>query len=50
MEHYKERDSKSTVSATSFNLTVNGEKLKDITNVANVFSNFFITITEKVKH
>jgi hypothetical protein len=26
---------------------VNGEELKDITNVAKVFSNFFIIITEK---
>jgi hypothetical protein len=50
MEHYKERDSKNTDNVTSFNLTVNGEKLKDITNVASVFSNFFITITGKVKH
>jgi hypothetical protein len=27
---------------------VNGEKLKDITDVDNVFSNIFITITEKL--
>jgi hypothetical protein len=29
-------------------LLVNDEKLRDQTNVANGFSNFFITITEKL--
>ena len=29
-------------------LPVNAEKLKDPTNVANAFNNFFVTITEKL--
>jgi hypothetical protein len=45
MEHYKERDRESIVSAAGFNVTVNGEILKGITNVANGFSNLFITIS-----
>jgi len=49
MEHYKERDEESTVSRIGSNLTVNGEKLKDSTYVANAYSNFFITNTEKIK-
>jgi len=30
-------------------LLVNDEKLKDQRNVTNSFSNFFITVTEKIK-
>jgi hypothetical protein len=48
VEHCKERDRKSK-SVEQFNITVNGEKLKDVTKVDNVFSNYFITITEKMK-
>jgi len=48
MEHYKERDTESTVSGTGSILTANGEKLKDIRNLLNAFSNFCITITEKL--
>jgi len=35
MEHHKERDRKSTFTGTGSPLTVNDEKLKDPTNVAN---------------
>jgi len=48
MEHYKERERKSTFSGTGSHLTVNDEKLKNPTNVANAFNNFCITITEKL--
>jgi hypothetical protein len=48
MEYFKERDRKSTFTGTGSHLTVNDEKLKDPTNVASAFSNFFITITEKL--
>jgi len=50
MVHYKERDEESTVSGRRSNLTVNSEKLKDPTNVANAYNNFFITNTENIKH
>jgi len=46
MEHYKDRES--TVSGTSSDCTVSGEKLKGITNVASGFSTFFIAVTEKL--
>ena len=48
MEHYTTRDMESTFSGTGSSLTVNDKKLEDPTEVANVFSNFFITITEKL--
>jgi len=48
MEHYKERDSENTFSATSSHLTHEWWKLKDPTDVANAFHNFLITITEKL--
>jgi hypothetical protein len=48
MEHYKERDRKSTFNGTGSHLTVNDKKLKDPTDVANTFCNFCITITEKL--
>jgi hypothetical protein len=44
MEHYTTRDRQSTVSGTVSSLTVNDKKLKDPTEVANGFSNFFITV------
>jgi len=47
MEHYKERDRKSTFSGSGSHFTENDEKLKDPTDVVNAFSNFCITITEK---
>ena len=50
MECYKERDKENTFSGRGSNLTVNGEKLKDPTCVANAYNNFFITNTEKIKH
>jgi len=49
MEHCKERHEESTVSGRGSNITVNGEKLKDPTYVANAYNNFFITNTEKIK-
>jgi len=48
MEYYKERGRKSTFTGTGSHFTVNDAKLKDATNVANVFNNLFITITEKL--
>jgi len=48
MEHYEERDRKSTFSGTGSHLTVNDEKLKDPTNVASAVNNFSVTITEKL--
>jgi len=47
MEHYKERDTESTVSGTGSKVTANGEKLKVIRNLLSAFSNFFLTIIEK---
>ena len=50
-EHYKERDRESTYIHSVeqlLTLLVNDEKLKDLTNVAKAFNNFFITITEKL--
>ena len=44
MEHYKERDRESTGST----LLMNDEKLKDPTDMAKFFSNFFKTVTEKL--
>jgi hypothetical protein len=48
MEHYKERDRRITLSGTCSNLVCECEKLKDQKNVANSFSTFFITVTEKL--
>jgi len=63
MEHYKERDRKSTFSGTGSHiqwnrfphsveqvptLIVNDKKLKDPTNVVNAFNNSLKTITEKL--
>ena len=48
MEHYKERDKESAFSGTGSYLTVNDDKLKNPTDVANAFNNVFTTITEKL--
>jgi hypothetical protein len=48
MEYYEERGGKSTFTGTGSHLTMNDAKLKDATNVTNVFNNFFITITKKL--
>ena len=48
MEHYKERNRKSTFSEQVPTLLVNDEKLQDQTNGAKGFNNIFITITEKL--
>lgn len=44
MEHYKERDRKSTFSGA----LGNDETLKDPKNVASAFNNLFITIIENL--
>jgi hypothetical protein len=49
VEHYEESDTKSTFVGTGSHLTLNDEKLKDSTNMANAFNNFSITVTEKLK-
>ena len=48
MAHYKERDRKSAFIGTGSHLTCEWWKIKDPTDMANAFSNFFITITEKL--
>ena len=48
MEHYKERDRESTVSGTVSNLTVNGEKLMDTTEMANAFNHFYIQLMKNL--
>jgi len=48
VEHYKETDRKSTFGGTSSHLTCEWWKLKDPTDVANAFNNFFIIFTEKL--
>ena len=50
MGHYKERDRKSTVHSVEQvpTLLVIDDKLKDPTDVTNVFNNFFIIPTEKL--
>jgi hypothetical protein len=48
MEHYQERNSLSTLSGTVPTLLANDEILIDLTNAANTFNNFFITIIEKL--
>ena len=48
MRHYTTRDMESTFSGRGSSLSVNDKKLEDPTEVANGFSNFFITITEKL--
>jgi hypothetical protein len=48
MEHYKETDRESTFSGRGCTSLLNDEKLKDLRNVANVFINFFLKITEKL--
>ena len=44
MDRYKEREN--TVSGTDSNLTVNGDKLQDPTNLPNGFNTFFIAVTK----
>ena len=47
MKHYKETGKVHSVEQI-LTLLVNDEKLKDPTNVANAFNNYFLTITEKL--
>ena len=49
MERYKERDTESTFSGTGSNFTVNDEKLKDPTYVANACNNFYKTLADNFK-
>jgi hypothetical protein len=46
MEHYKERERKSTFSGTGY-CRVRDKKI-EVSNVSNAFNNFFITTTEKL--
>jgi len=48
MEHYKERERKSTFSGTDYYYLEKSEKLRYQTYVSDAFNNFFITITEKL--
>jgi hypothetical protein len=48
MEHHKQRYRKLNYMQIYPSLLLNDEKLKDPTNGASAFNNFFITITEKL--
>jgi hypothetical protein len=48
MEHYTEKERKVQSVEQFPTILVNDGRVKDPTDVANAFDNFFITITEKI--